>query len=168
MLIAAEKLGYEVLLTADRNLSYQQNLSGRAIAIVVLNTNHWGTIRQDAARVVDAVNRCAPGSFIEVAFDRSRAKGRAAKFSRRQPCAPSPPWRRQIDKPGYRCPRVRGALLGAFVQSRRLLGTSRLRASQPCVELRPTSAAGDISDDDMIAFFCLSRTVRRFPWVATA
>jgi hypothetical protein len=83
LLIAAEKLGYEVLLTADRNLSYQQNLSGRAIAIVVLNTNHWGTIRQDAARIVDAVNRCAPGSFIDVAFDRPlpRGKCRGPKLS---------------------------------------------------------------------------------------
>ena len=78
LLTAAEKLGYEMLLTADRNLGYQQNLTDRAIAIVVLDTNHWGTIREDAARVVGAVNRCTPGSFIEVAFHRpaSRGKGR--------------------------------------------------------------------------------------------
>jgi len=97
LLTAAEKLGYEVLLIADRNLSYQQNLTGRAIAIVVFDTNHWGTIRQDAARVVGAVDRCTPGSFIEVAFDRPAppGKGRGPTFSRRQPCASSPPWRPQ-------------------------------------------------------------------------
>ena len=83
LLTAAEKLGYEVLLTADRNLSYQQNLAGRAIAVVVLNTNHWGTIRRDVQRVVDAVNRCAPGSFIEVAFDRPAGReGRGSSICR--------------------------------------------------------------------------------------
>jgi hypothetical protein len=82
LLTSAEREGFDVLVTADRNLSYQQNLTGRAISIVVLDTNHWGTIRQDAARVVDAVNRCTPGSFIEIAFDRlqPREKGRGPRF----------------------------------------------------------------------------------------
>jgi hypothetical protein len=69
LLTAAEKMGFEVLLTADRNLSYQQNLSGRRIAIVVRGTNHWGTIRENPAPILDALRRCEPGSFIEVKFD---------------------------------------------------------------------------------------------------
>jgi hypothetical protein len=36
LLNAAEAAGFDVLLTTDKNLSYQQNLSGRKIAIVVL------------------------------------------------------------------------------------------------------------------------------------
>jgi hypothetical protein len=35
----AEQAGYEVLLSTDKNLKYQQNLSGRKIAIIVLGTS---------------------------------------------------------------------------------------------------------------------------------
>ena len=69
------------LLTADRNLTYQQNLTGRVVAIVVLGTNHWGTIRENQAPILDALTRCKPGSFIEVAFDRPPPrKGRGRRF----------------------------------------------------------------------------------------
>jgi hypothetical protein len=40
LLTEAERAGYDVLLTADKNIRYQQNLSGRKIAIVVLGTPH--------------------------------------------------------------------------------------------------------------------------------
>jgi hypothetical protein len=36
LLAQAQEAGFEVLLTVDQNLRYQQNLSGRAIAVVVL------------------------------------------------------------------------------------------------------------------------------------
>ena len=36
LLNSAEAAGFDVLLTADKNLRYQQNLSGRKLAIVVL------------------------------------------------------------------------------------------------------------------------------------
>ncbi len=38
LLAEAERAGFDVLLTADRNMRYQQNLSGRKIALVVLST----------------------------------------------------------------------------------------------------------------------------------
>lgn len=36
LIAAAEEAGFEVFLTADKNLQYQQNLSERRIGIVVL------------------------------------------------------------------------------------------------------------------------------------
>jgi hypothetical protein len=36
LLTAAEEAGFDVLLTTDKNIQYQQNLTGRRIAIVVL------------------------------------------------------------------------------------------------------------------------------------
>jgi hypothetical protein len=39
LLRLAEEAGFDVLLTADNNLAYQQNLKGRKIAIVVLSGN---------------------------------------------------------------------------------------------------------------------------------
>lgn len=66
LLVAAEAEGFEVLVTTDRNLKYQQNLSGRAIAILVLSTTSWPRVQAAAASVVAAVSELAPGAFVEL------------------------------------------------------------------------------------------------------
>jgi len=66
LLDAAEAAGFEVLVTTDKNLSYQQNLTGRRIAIVVLGKGRWSLIKPHVARVVEAVDHASPGSFVEV------------------------------------------------------------------------------------------------------
>ncbi len=66
LLAAAEQAGFEVFVTTDQNLSYQQNLANRSIAIVVLGQQQWPTVRPHIQRVVDAVNAATPGSFTEV------------------------------------------------------------------------------------------------------
>jgi predicted nuclease of predicted toxin-antitoxin system len=66
LLNEAEAAGFEVLVTTDRNLSYQQNLTNRKISIVVLGKGRWTIIKPHVSRVVDAVNAATPGSFFEV------------------------------------------------------------------------------------------------------
>ena len=66
MLKQAETAGFEVFVTADKNLSYQQNLTGRKIAIVVLGQGRWTLIKPHVAQVIAAVNAATPGSFAEV------------------------------------------------------------------------------------------------------
>jgi hypothetical protein len=66
LLNEAEAGGFEVLVTTDKNLGYQQNLAGRKIAIVVLGQGRWTLIRPHVAKVVAAVNAATPGSFAEV------------------------------------------------------------------------------------------------------
>jgi hypothetical protein len=66
LLNAAEQAGFDVLLTTDKNLRYQQNLDGRRIAIVVLGKGRWRLIRSVIESVVDAVNAAQPGSYTEV------------------------------------------------------------------------------------------------------
>ena len=66
LLKEAEAAGFEVLIATDKNLSYQQNLKGRRIAIVVLGQGRWSLIRHHVAQVVAAVNAATPGSFTEV------------------------------------------------------------------------------------------------------
>jgi hypothetical protein len=66
LLREAEAAGFEVLVTTNKNLSYQQNLEGRKIAIVVLGLGRWSLIRHRVLRVVAAVNAGTPGSFTEV------------------------------------------------------------------------------------------------------
>jgi hypothetical protein len=66
LLTAAEAAGFDVLVTTDKNMRYQQNLSTRAIAIVVLGNAQWPVLRLHAAHVVTAINAATPGSFIQV------------------------------------------------------------------------------------------------------
>jgi hypothetical protein len=66
LLKQAEAAGFEVLVTTDKNLSYQQNLTERKIAIVVLGQGRWTLIQTRLAEIVIAVNTAAPGSFTEV------------------------------------------------------------------------------------------------------
>ena len=62
----AEDAGYEVLVSTDKNIRYQQNLSGRKIALVILGNAQWPLVRLHVDRIVLAVNAAAPGSYVEV------------------------------------------------------------------------------------------------------
>ncbi len=55
LLDAAEAAGFDVFITTDRNLRYQQNLSGRRIAIVVLGRGRWRFIRGRLQEIAAAV-----------------------------------------------------------------------------------------------------------------
>jgi len=66
LLTAAEDAGFDILLTTDKNMRYQQNLAGRKIAIVVLGQQQWPQLRPHVQHVVEAVNAATPGSYAEV------------------------------------------------------------------------------------------------------
>jgi hypothetical protein len=66
LLRVAEEAGFEVLVTTDKNLAYQQNLRGRKIAIVVLGRNRWSILRTVLPQIVTAVNSAARGSYVIV------------------------------------------------------------------------------------------------------
>ena len=66
LLDAAEAAGFEILLTADKNMRYQQNLPGRKIAIAVLGNAQWPILRRHADKVVAALNVVVPGSCFEI------------------------------------------------------------------------------------------------------
>ena len=66
LLKAAEEAGFDLLLSTDKNIQYQQNLKGRRIAIVILGNSRRPTVHRYIDRVVAAVNAATPGSFAEV------------------------------------------------------------------------------------------------------
>jgi hypothetical protein len=66
LLEVAEAEGFEVLLTTDKNIRYQQNLTTRQIAFVVLGNSQWPVVRRYVERVVIAVDAATPGSYTEV------------------------------------------------------------------------------------------------------
>jgi hypothetical protein len=55
-----------VLVTADKNLAYQQNLRNRRIGIVVLGANRWSLVRKVIPQIVEAVTNAKPGSYAVV------------------------------------------------------------------------------------------------------
>jgi hypothetical protein len=62
LLNLAEGAGFDLLLTTDKNVRYQQNLAGRKICIVVLGNSPWWLVRQHLDEIVAAVNAATPGS----------------------------------------------------------------------------------------------------------
>ena len=72
LLAAAEAAGFQLFLTTDKNIRYQQNLSNRKIAIVVLGKARWRLIRPKLATILAAVNAASPGSFTVVEIPDSR------------------------------------------------------------------------------------------------
>jgi hypothetical protein len=62
----AEDGGYDVLLSTDKNIQYQQNLTGRKIALVVLVNSQWPVVQLYLERIVAAVNASRPASYTEV------------------------------------------------------------------------------------------------------
>jgi hypothetical protein len=67
LLNAAEGAAVDLLLTTDRGIRYQQNLTGRRIAIVVLaGTTKWSRVQLHLERIAAVVNAATPGSYTEV------------------------------------------------------------------------------------------------------
>jgi hypothetical protein len=68
LLSAAEAAGIAAIITTDRNLRYQQNLSDKALAIVVLMTTDWRLIGRHTDYVAKAVADLSPGAYVELQF----------------------------------------------------------------------------------------------------
>ena len=69
LLRLADQQMFEVFLTTDQHLKYQQNLTNRQIAIVVLPTTSWPVIQKHTAKIAKVLDSLAPGDFIELISD---------------------------------------------------------------------------------------------------
>ena len=63
LLQAAEEAQFDVLVTCDQNIHYQQNLTGRKLALVVLGSNIWPIVRNHGAEITAKAGAATPGSF---------------------------------------------------------------------------------------------------------
>lgn len=66
LIAAAEDAGFEVFVTTDKNLKYQQNLEARSISIVVLSTTSWPRIQLALPAVIAAIDSAVPAGYSEV------------------------------------------------------------------------------------------------------
>jgi predicted nuclease of predicted toxin-antitoxin system len=67
-LLAAAETDFDVLVTTDRNLRFQQNLSGRRLAILVLPTTSWPKIQSHQAQIAIAIEALHPGEVVELSL----------------------------------------------------------------------------------------------------
>lgn len=67
-LLQAAEEAFNVFITTDR-IRYQQNLSGRKLAMLVLPTTSWPRIRERVAAVVGAIETLRPGDVVELTFE---------------------------------------------------------------------------------------------------
>lgn len=66
LLTEAETAGFDLLITTDQNLRYQQNLNERKIGVVVLMTTSWPRITSKTEDVTTAIENLMPGAYVEV------------------------------------------------------------------------------------------------------
>lgn len=69
LIATAENQGYDLLITTDQNLRYQQNLSERSISILVLTTTSWPRINRGVDKVNSALALLKAADFIEISFE---------------------------------------------------------------------------------------------------
>ena len=67
-LLAAAESQFDVFITTDKNLRYQQNLTGRHLAIMVLPTTSWPVIQRHRSFVANALQTLRVGEYRELAF----------------------------------------------------------------------------------------------------
>lgn len=68
LLGVAEQEGYDLLMTTDQNLRYQQHLTDRQLAIIVLLSTSWPRIQSKIETIQAAVERIMPGGYQEIAI----------------------------------------------------------------------------------------------------
>lgn len=66
LLEQAQSHGFEVLVTTDQNLKYQQNLAKRQVAIVVLSATSWPRIQRVLPSIIEAISGVKQNSYVEV------------------------------------------------------------------------------------------------------
>ena len=69
LLRTAEDAGFGVMVTADQNLKYQQNLKGRKLSLVVLSTNRIRVLQKHPEKLVAAVDAAREGGYEFVRLD---------------------------------------------------------------------------------------------------
>ena len=69
LLDAAEQGDFDLLITSDQNIRYQQNLAIRNIAILVLPTTSWPQLREHTSEIIKAVGTIEPGEYRELEWE---------------------------------------------------------------------------------------------------
>lgn len=81
LITAAEATRFDVLMTSDQNIEHQQNLRGRNLAFIVLDSNIWPVVRSYKQAIAEALQKVIPGSiqFIEMTLPKKPQKSSSSQ-----------------------------------------------------------------------------------------
>lgn len=65
-LLAATENNYDLFITTDQNLRYQQNRTGRSLIILILPTTSWPIIQRHTPKIASVIATIKPGDFLEL------------------------------------------------------------------------------------------------------
>ena len=66
LIMASESSGFDLLITTDQKLRYQQNLKNRKIGIIVILSTSWPRIQKKTDRILQAIKDFKPGMYVEI------------------------------------------------------------------------------------------------------
>jgi hypothetical protein len=66
LLQMAEEAGFDLMITTDKGIRFQQNLENRRLALVVIDTNDWTRIRRSISVVLEAISGTTTGALVDV------------------------------------------------------------------------------------------------------
>lgn len=66
LLDAAERAGFDVLVSCDQNVPYQQNFTHRRLALLILSSNHWPTLKPLGRRIATAIDFIRAGQIVRL------------------------------------------------------------------------------------------------------
>lgn len=72
LLAAAESAGFDLFITADQELAYQQNMAARRLGVMVLSTNNLSVIQDRITDISVAIESMTSGSFAFVDIGHAR------------------------------------------------------------------------------------------------
>jgi hypothetical protein len=68
LLLKEPNSAFDILITTDQALRFQQNLTGLRLAIIVLPTTDWSIVREHQQVIVAALASAIPGTVLEVSW----------------------------------------------------------------------------------------------------
>ena len=66
LIAAAENDGFDLVITTGKGIRYQQNLSGRKIALLAPTTTDWAAIRGNTDAINSMINKIEGPCFLEM------------------------------------------------------------------------------------------------------
>ena len=66
LLALIEKAGFDAFISNDKRIEFDQNLSKRPFAVLLLSTNHWKTLEPNIDKIVTALDKAKPGQVSRV------------------------------------------------------------------------------------------------------
>ncbi len=70
-LLEAAEASFDLFITTDQQIRYQQNLAGRKLAILVLLTTSWPRLRLCIPEIREAIENTQAGDYREITIEKS-------------------------------------------------------------------------------------------------